>query len=814
MSDEPDVQRPETARFVSLKWKVGLIVSLVLVVVNSLITLVAYRQSNQQFNQQKLDLLRQQQRTISGLLQRDYEQLNSLAGFIPLLSSGAPGATGARYLQSILERHSALLGLEWGIASLSFVDPAGRLGYSWPDPAGTVRHRQLARRAAASDAPAGRVDCLHDCVLTLAVPQLLGTLRGGVLVVSRSVADGVLEFQRLSGSEVAVLAAGLPGRGTDERSARRYLSGWGVEVPALSHPDLTYGILEALQARYAMSELSHQAAFVEYQGQWFACLLGHDDAAGKDTAFLVISPVSEDMAQLADANRVILTAGIVGLLATGSILLAFLWKPMSRIRQLASALPALGRSNFTALRDALPLRRASIAEDEIDVVVDSVRRLSDDLEGALEARLEAEQNLVWLADHDPLTNLYNRRRFQEIFDRILSLSVRYKRTGALLFLDLDQFKFVNDLSGHQAGDALLLLVASTLRDAVRHSDILARLGGDEFALVLPEAGAEVAIYMANKLQHDLKQVDFAANGRPHKVSCSIGITLFPDHGSGLNDLLANADMAMYQAKEAGAGRWHLYSPDELAKELLASRAKWRERISQALIDDAFELHYQPIYDIRKKRVTRYETLVRMRDNVGRLVFPDNFIPIAEQSGQIHEIDRWVIRKAIARVKENVGLSLSVNLSGRVLDDPSLLEWFHQELQHSGIDPANLIVEITETAAVANVQDAIAFMREIKALGCRFALDDFGSGFSSFAYLKQLPVDIVKVDGAFIQNLATSAEDQLFVKALTDVAKGLGKTTVAEFVENAETLRLLEKFGVDFAQGYHIGRPAPEMFGRS
>ena len=162
MSDEPDVQRPETARFVSLKWKVGLIVSLVLVVVNSLITLVAYRQSNQQFNQQKLDLLRQQQRTISGLLQRDYEQLNSLAGFIPLLSSGAPGATGARYLQSILERHSALLGLEWGIASLSFVDPAGRLGYSWPDPAGTVRHRQLARRAAASDAPAGRVDCLHE----------------------------------------------------------------------------------------------------------------------------------------------------------------------------------------------------------------------------------------------------------------------------------------------------------------------------------------------------------------------------------------------------------------------------------------------------------------------------------------------------------------------------------------------------------------------------------------------------------------------------------------------------------------------------
>ena len=506
----------------------------------------------------------------------------------------------------------------------------------------------------------------------------------------------------------------------------------------------------------------------------------------------------------------ILAGGIAGLLVTGSILLVFLWKPMNRIRQLATALPDLGRSNFAALRNALPLRRRGIAADEIDIVVDSVKRLSDDLESALTARTEAEQNLMWLADHDPLTNLFNRRRFQEVFDRILALSVRYQRTGALLFLDLDQFKYVNDLSGHQAGDALLLLVASGLRDAVRHSDILARLGGDEFALVLPEAQAEEAVYMANKLQHELRQVEFAAHGREHKVSCSIGITLFPDHGSDLNDLLANADMAMYQAKEAGSGRWHMYSPDEQAKELLASRAKWRERISQALIDDAFELHFQPIFDIRQHKVTRYETLVRMRDNAGQLVFPDNFIPVAEQSGQIHEIDRWVIRKVIDRVRQNPGLSLSVNLSGRVLDDPSLLAWFHEQLQDSRIDPSDLIVEITETAAVANVQDAIAFMREIKALGCRFALDDFGSGFSSFAYLKQLPVDIVKIDGAFIQNLATSADDQLFVKALTDVAKGLGKVTVAEFVENAETLALLEAFGVDFAQGYHIGRPSPRM----
>ncbi|MCB1799348.1 MAG: diguanylate cyclase, partial [Gammaproteobacteria bacterium] len=585
----------EPTLFISLKWKVGLIVSLVLFVVNSLITLVAYRQSNNQFNDQKLDLLHQQQRMISGLLQRDYEQLAGFAGFIPLLDSGQSGVQGPAQLQAILGRHSAMLSLEWGIGSLSFLDSDGVLHDGLGAGQDIESHRQLAEQAIANDAPAGRIDCLDDCVLTLAVPQLEGSLRGGVLVISRSVADGVLEFQRLSGSEVAVLVARGERNEAKGSAGQRFLAGWGMAVPALSHPALTFGVLGALQDRYAFTDIVDEVMFVEHQQQWFACLLGRDRAAGNDTSFLVMSPVSDDLAQLAQANRVILAGGIAGLLVTGSILLVFLWKPMNRIRQLATALPDLGRSNFAALRNALPLRRRGIAADEIDIVVDSVKRLSDDLESALTARTEAEQNLMWLADHDPLTNLFNRRRFQEVFDRILALSVRYQRTGALLFLDLDQFKYVNDLSGHQAGDALLLLVASGLRDAVRHSDILARLGGDEFALVLPEAQAEEAVYMANKLQHELRQVEFAAHGREHKVSCSIGITLFPDHGSDLNDLLANADMAMYQAKEAGSGRWHMYSPDEQAKELLASRAKWRERISQALIDDAFELHFQPIF---------------------------------------------------------------------------------------------------------------------------------------------------------------------------------------------------------------------------
>ena len=336
-----------SSKFFSLKWKVGLIVSLVLIFINSLITVAVYRQSNLQFNEQKLALLHQQQRMMSGLLQRDYEQLTSFASFIPLLSGSADADNAASSLSGILERHSALLGLEWGIQALSFFNAPGQRVYSWAGEAHKASHLRLARQAAQIDGPTGWIECVDDCVLTLALPQLEGTLRGGILVLSRSVADGVLEFHRLSGSEAAILvvqpARGEPMAGT----ARRYLSDWGVDVPALSHPSLTFGVLQALQRNYALAELTQEPAFVEHDGQWYACLLRYDEAAGEGTAFLVVSPVSEDLAQLASANRMILTAGIVGLLVTGSVLMMFLWKPMRRIRQIVGALPYLGRSDFS-----------------------------------------------------------------------------------------------------------------------------------------------------------------------------------------------------------------------------------------------------------------------------------------------------------------------------------------------------------------------------------------------------------------------------------------------------------------------------------
>lgn len=429
-------------------------------------------------------------------------------------------------------------------------------------------------------------------------------------------------------------------------------------------------------------------------------------------------------------------------------------------------------------------------------------------------REQAEQQLAWLADHDPLTELFNRRRFQGEFEQILMASKRYKHSGGLLYFDLDQFKYINDTSGHQAGDALLRMVADKLRQVVRASDVIARLGGDEFAVVIRECDADGAVQVARKVRAQLGTLEFPARGRNHSISASIGIALFPLHGTTVHDLMANADLAMYQAKEEGRGGWHLFSSDERVRERMQNRVYWKEQIEQALREDRFLLYFQPVLDICTNTIGHYEVLLRMRDPRGRIISPGQFIPVAEQSGLIHSIDHLVLQKAITKQarlwSQGYKLTLSINLSGRVVDDPELVPILEDLLRTTGVDPSSLMFEVTETAAVADMMAAANLMHKIKAHGCQFALDDFGVGFSSFFHLKQLPVDYVKIDGMFVRQLVENHQDRVFVKALSEIAKGLGKKAIAEFVEDAEALILLREYGVDYAQGYYIGRPAPHI----
>jgi diguanylate cyclase (GGDEF)-like protein/PAS domain S-box-containing protein len=426
-------------------------------------------------------------------------------------------------------------------------------------------------------------------------------------------------------------------------------------------------------------------------------------------------------------------------------------------------------------------------------------------------RKRFESRLRHLADHDALTGLFNRRRFEEELSRQLAYAARYELGGAVLLLDLDNFKYVNDALGHGAGDALLRSVAGLLSRRLRDTDVVARLGGDEFAVLLSASGAAEAKQVAEELLSLIRGHSASLGRQPLRVTTSIGVTLMDRPELTPEQLLVEADVAMYEAKYTGRDRVILFGDASAGKG--QPGLGWAEQIRVALADESFVVHCQQILPLREKdaSVARYELLVRMHGEGEELVLPAAFLPTAERFGLIQSIDAWMVRQAVSLIERRNGtgpsLVLEVNLSGRSIGDPSLLDIVEEELARSGIDPGSLIFEITETAAVANIEEARSFADRLRELGCQFALDDFGAGFGSFYYLKYFPVDYLKLDGEFVQDLPNSTMDQRMVRAMVEIAQGLGLRTIAEYVETAETLELLRSYGVDFAQGFHIGEPA-------
>lgn len=422
----------------------------------------------------------------------------------------------------------------------------------------------------------------------------------------------------------------------------------------------------------------------------------------------------------------------------------------------------------------------------------------------ISARKKAEQQLEWLAHRDPLTSLYNRRFFQQSMEAAIARGGH----GAVLYLDLDQFKMVNELGGHHAGDQLLRLVAEALTSELAGECIVARQGGDEFSILLEAAEAQEAVETAEKVHGKLEGILFSEGGRHHRAMASIGIALYPEHGDNETDLMASADLAMYKAKEKSTQKWHLLSSVHESREQLQERAHWVELIRSSLAADRFTLMLQPIVRIDDFSVKHYEVLLRMQDENGTVHMPGSFIPVAERFGLIVEIDRWVVRESIALLSRfnDDQTSLAINLSGQSLHDDSIKNFLEKEIKDNRVCSSRIIIEITETAAVADLATARNVLQGISDLGCRIALDDFGVGFSSFHYLDQLPSDYIKIDGSFIQHMLTNEKDRLIVKSIADIAKGFGKEVIAEFVDQKDIIALLKAYDIAYAQGYYMGRP--------
>ena len=452
---------------------------------------------------------------------------------------------------------------------------------------------------------------------------------------------------------------------------------------------------------------------------------------------------------------------------------------------------------------------------------DRIRKFSEGLESQVAEKTEsllhalneaqrANETIIHMAEHDALTDLLNRRRFQAELERWIQHAVRHQRAVAVLFIDLDWLKQINDTYGHPAGDSYLLKATETLHRGLRTTDYIARWGGDEFAVLLPETTAETAAGVANKLLALFNSTSVPVDGKQLPISASIGIALMPDHTASATELLIRADAAMYEANQAGRGCWRMYSASSGEVKHVQEKASWEGRIRRALEADQFLLLYQPLVDLRDQKTHHYEALLRMEDRDGLLITPGMFLESAEQFDLSVPIDRMVIRKVVHKLltvgSQEPGVTVSVNLSRKTIRDDGFMGHVAAMVSQAGIDPHRFAFEIPEHILLEDFAHARRIAGEIRDAGHVLIMDDFGAGTAPFRSLQQLMPHMLKLGAGLLEQLADDSEARQLVKSVVSMAHDLGITVTAKFIEDPAVLDVVARLGIDFAQGFAVGKP--------
>ena len=442
-----------------------------------------------------------------------------------------------------------------------------------------------------------------------------------------------------------------------------------------------------------------------------------------------------------------------------------------------------------------------------------VKLRTNELNDEIQERKLVQESLSYQASHDSLTGLMNRREFEKRAQRLLSDVKDNNTEHTLCFMDLDQFKIVNDTCGHNAGDELLRQLSAMLREKVRHNDVLARLGGDEFGILMESCHVDDAERVAEVLKNSIQEFQFLWDDNLFKVGVSIGLVSISEYVPDLTELLKQADAACYMAKDSGRNCVHVYRTEDIQTAQRHGEMQWVNRIQKALEEDQFVLFAQKINPLQGKDLSHYEILIRIKDENNKIIPPGAFLPSAERYNLIEKIDRWVINKTITTLAGATDFlnsinAVSINLSGQTLTRPDFLDFVTSEFEKAHLDGSKICFEITETSAVANLNAAKNSIKSLNELGCRFSLDDFGSGLSSFGYLKNFPVDFLKIDGMFIRDIVDDKIDYAMVKSINDIGHTMGMKTIAEFVENDKIIALLKDIEVDYIQGYGVQAPMP------
>lgn len=451
----------------------------------------------------------------------------------------------------------------------------------------------------------------------------------------------------------------------------------------------------------------------------------------------------------------------------------------------------------------LSVRFKPAAHREISEIVEALKLTAKEL-GERDARL------LKLANHDALTGLINRRRFVEKVELLFADTKRSRSKGALLFIDLDQFKYINDTCGHPAGDRLIIKVAEQLSASVGDAGVVARFGGDEFAVLLYDVRKRETIAVGERILEEMRQLVHLEDNTTFHVHCSIGATMIRGAGGGHDDLIARADIACREAKLRGRNRLEFYKVSRHEAEQMATDVGWMRRLREAIDNDSFVLRYQAIAHVDSGEIAHHEVLLRMRAENGQLIAPDVFLPAAVRFGLMAEIDAWMIRNVIAALstmqKDDPDLKLAINLSANAFETENLSTYVQAQLDLHNVDARKVLFEITENLAVRHLTHVEKQISSLREMGCAVALDDFGKGYSSLGHLQQLSVDYIKIDGSFIRNLAKNAVDQKMVRLIGEIGNEAGMKTVAEYVQNAASYSLLGELGIDYAQGHYVGKP--------
>lgn len=938
MKSSSKAKQPEHigGRFFGLRWKSFLWLSLLLLTMSSVFYALNYHSLKSQFAARQEADINFLRRHIQGLFTGTSDRLMRLGGALALMNDlGHVLKSGSKaQLEALVSDYYASLGYELDMRQIELYTPdatrVGRWAQFGAEELPFEFYNFAVEKVRREERPIALLHCHPFCLIYAFVPVLASGENVGVIALGQSVADFIIDFEMITGADIA-LAVPSNGNGGAKISA------WGVRLAALTDAKILLPLLDRLSAHYPdPAALNHGQMFDWDRAHYDIHRIGLNEVIpGQDGFIVLITDVSRNFREIQQALQQTLLTTLVSLMAAELILLYLIHAPLRRLSRLASHLPLLARGAYDQAREYFSKQHDSQKfQDEIDFLYESAAQLSHQLEqnslslatknrelaaerdfiqgllasaqvlvvtqtkygiirlgnrfasqltgytqdqlygrrfvdliadsefrqevqnqlqtlcGSNQRQMEHEHDLVsrdgqrrkvvwvhtplheehtdgtallsvgmditervqaeskmrWLANHDPLTTLINRHRFIEDLTRFFDQVKRTGSSAALLVFDLDHFKEINDTSGHAAGDALLRMVAEELKNRARKSDIVARLGGDEFAMLMPQTDIYGAETFAKQLNERLAGTPFLYDEKRYRIGASIGIAFLPQDGDDVQQVMANADLAMFEAKRLGRSRARVYSEELQQSQALTQNIYWKDILTQAMDNRELFFHYQPVMDVITGESVYTEALLRMHMDNERIVMPGEFLPSAERAGLNYALDCYVVEMALHELLHDSDKHLSINLSTAALNDFGWTETLLRAVRQQNLDPGRLIFEITETAVISDMEKAKQIVQDVTDLGFRFAVDDFGAGFSSLYYLKQLAVNYVKIDQSLIKDISRDQEDCDFVRALITMIHVYGKKVIAEGVEDEATLQLLRSMNVDMVQGFYIGHP--------